>query len=65
MRPACRQFHNRPHVARLVKTCEVACQRLVWAPERRQCLIASGLRSSIELRFPLIGRLWPNMENFR
>ena len=64
MRPACRQSHNRPHVARLVKACEVACQRLVWAPELRQCLMASS-RRSIEQRFPLIGHLWPNMEKFR
>ena len=64
MRPACRQSHNRPHVARLVKTCEVACQRLVWAPELRLCLMASG-RRSVERRFPLIGNLWPNMEKFR
>ena len=42
-----------------------AAQRLARAAVVRQCLMASGRRSSVERRFPLIGHLWPNMEKFR
>ena len=42
-----------------------AAQRLARAAVVRQCLMASGRRSSVERRFPLIDHLWPNMEKFR
>lgn len=42
-----------------------AAQRLARASVVHSCLTAGSQRGALDRRFPLIGHLWPNVENFR